>query len=254
VAQSASKDKQPLDTLWTLKRRLRHLTYCLVLQGAPSFTDSFVISGSNHSGIPEPTMFDRARIFVPSQGSQGLVVQRAVVDRAVRLAASLARIDIQGEDWRRLRRAIDALLSGTAERRYQDERIHQFARCLEGLILPTEGRTQRQFVHHAQTFAKASAATTTMLTQIYEIRSKIEHLHNALDFFTEGTNSEREELLYKLGRRVDTLARYALTRVLENPTLTEIFKTDASIDAFWKLRDDERVELWGERLDLESIL
>jgi hypothetical protein len=243
------------DIFRVLGRKVDHLAYGLVLQGVPRYDESFIIRGWNGTGSAEPTEFHRTRLFfVPSRGLPGLMIHRAVLDRAVNLAASFDRIDIQGEDWRRLRRAIDALLSGTAEDRYQDERIHQFTRCLEGLILPEKGTTQRDFLHRTQTFAVAYEGARTMLCQIYEIRSRIEHLQNALNFFQPGSLREREELLYKLGRRVDKLARYAVVRVLENPTLTEIFKTDASIGAFWKRPDHERLQLWGERLDLESMV
>jgi hypothetical protein len=131
--------------------------------------------------------------------------------------------------------------------------MHQFARCLEGLILPEEGRTRAQFVHRAQTFAVASEGARIALEQIYDILSKIEHLHNALDFLPDNPDQDREELLYRLARQADQLARSSIAHVLENEGLTEIFKTDASISAFWKLPDHERLRLWGDRLDLESI-
>ena len=39
-------------------------------------------------------------------------------------------------------------------------------------------------------------------------------------------------------------------RLLRDPELREHFRTDDAIAAFWKLRDDQRRELWGSSLDI----
>jgi hypothetical protein len=171
--------------------------------------------------------------------------------RAAFLAAKLEMIDNKGSDWRRLRRSIDCLTKGSAEPHLNDEKIHQFARSLEGLILPDAGATKRQFVHRLKTFVVANQATDEMLGQMFDIRSNLEHLHNALDAFPSGTQEERENLLYKRARQIDRLARFAISHVLGNDKLSSTFKTDENIAAFWANLDHERRALWGKRLDIE---
>ena len=238
---------------YDLKRKLDHLIFGLLLQGSPSYKQSFLFAGANESGKAEIRQLSPARVFFPSRGIDPLVVGQAELGRAVILADRLEIIDHQGENWRRLRRGIDALLDGSAEWRYEDSRLHQFVRCLEALILPNKGNTRRQFVHRAQTFALAKPEARQALGQIYDIRSKVEHLHNALDFFPSDMKDENKNLLFKRVRQADALSRFSLSRVLEDKTLTDVFKTDKTIDAFWKMHDHERLKLWGTRLDIETV-
>jgi len=79
----------------------------------------------------------------------------------------------------------------------------------------------------------------------------VEHLHSALDALPEATNQEKEKLLYRRARQVDQLARFAISRILEND-LREIYKTDVSIANFWSKPDDECTKLWII-IDLDAI-
>ena len=67
------------------------------------------------------------------------------------------------------------------------------------------------------------------------------------------TIEEKEILLFKRARQSDALARFAVRRVLDEPTLTSTFENDKTIDAFWHRPDHERIEIWGDRLDLDLI-
>ncbi len=236
-----------------LKQKLDHLAFGLILQGVPDYRESFLIAGANETGKPDARQFGRARVFYPARGANALTVGRSELDRAVFLAEKLASIDLKGDDWRRLRRAIDALTKGSAERHLQDERIHQFVRSLEGLILPDKGNTERQFVHRLQTAVIGNKKTHDSLREIFNIRSKVEHLHNALDPLPGATSQEKEILLYRRSRQIDQLARFAISRILENDALRETFRTDAGIADFWKKADDKRAQIWENRLDLDAI-
>lgn len=193
-----------------LKRKLDHLTYGLILQGVPDYRESFLIAGANETGEPDARQFGRARVFYPARGAEPLRIGPSELKRAVFLAAKLESIDLKGDDWRRLRRAIDALTKGSSEPHLQDERIHQFVRSLEGLIQPEIGKTRAQFVRRSMTFSRANRDPSEALGQIFDIRSMVEHLHNALDPLPGGTNAEKEILLYRRARQVDQLARFAI--------------------------------------------
>jgi hypothetical protein len=123
---------------------------------------------------------------------------------------------------------------------------------LEGPILPEIGKTKVQFVSRSLTFVTAHRDTPDVLGQIFDIRSKVEHLHNALDVLP-GSTSEKEIMLYERARQIDHLARFTISRILENDALREIFRTDASIADFWNKPDAERTTLWGTRLKLDAI-
>jgi hypothetical protein len=235
-----------------LKRTLDYLVFGLVLQGVPDYRESFLIGGANETGQPEARQFGRARVFYPARNLKPLRVGRPQLERAVFLATKLKSIDDKGDDWRRLRRAFDALTKASEEPNLQDERIHQLVRCLEGLILPDKGTTEKQFVHRLQTPALATSKTSVALTEMFNIRSKVEHLHNALDALTGPSVEAKENLLYQRARQIDQLARFAISRILERDDLREVFRKDTTISDFWKKADDERTKLWGTRLDLEA--
>jgi hypothetical protein len=236
-----------------LKRQVDYLAFGLILQGVPNYRESFLIAGANETGEPDARQFGRARVFYPARDLRPLSVGQPELKRAVFLAEKLKSVDDKGHDWRRLRRAIDALTKGSEEPYLQDERIHQFVRSLEGLILPEITKTRKHFIHRSQTFAVPNAHTAEALGQIFDIRSQVEHLHNALDALPATTSQQKEILLYARARQVDRLARFAISRVLENDDLSEIFRTDASIADFWNKPDHERAKLWGSRLDLDAI-
>jgi hypothetical protein len=92
-----------------------------------------------------------------------------------------------------------------------------------------------------------------VLEPIYDIRSKVERLHSPLSLISGNSVKEKEDLLYRRVRQADSLARFAARHVLGSEALTEAFKTDENIDAFWHEPDGERTKRWGERLDLEAV-
>jgi hypothetical protein len=237
----------------TLKDRLNLVSIGLDLQGALSHQQGFVVSGSNDNGEPDARQFSRKRPSYASRNAKPLRVGISELKTALDLAAKLEKINVKGEDWRRVRRGIDVLRKAAEEPTLQDARLHEFVRCLESLILPPIGSSEKQFIHRAQTFAVACPAANEALHQIYSIRSLVEHLHNPIGTLPGNDQEAREELLYKRARQGEALARFAMRRVIEKPDLTAIFRTDDEIAAFWRKPDDEKVTLWGSRLDIHSI-
>jgi len=55
------------------------------------------------------------------------------------------------------------------------ERLHQFSRCIEGLILPNVGKTEKQFVSRTELFVGPSHHD--IMRTLYQMRSKVEHMH-----------------------------------------------------------------------------
>ena len=69
----------------------------------------------------------------------------------------------------------------------------------------------------------------------------------------ECTAQEPIALVNRRTRQADLLARFALLRVLESPTMFNIFRTEQQIQEFRQLDDAERESLWGDRLDILAI-
>jgi hypothetical protein len=235
-----------------LVKILDYVLFGLVLQGIPVYYRGYSMNGANVGGEINVRQFSNLKGYEPSYE---IAEFRPGVDelrRAGPLSARLQRVNEGGADWARLRRGVNALLRGS---RMDDgtERLHQFVRALEALIKPDIGNTRRQFAHRIdQTFTVANAETRDALNQIFDLRSRIEHVHDPLDVL-EGSRDSRIATANRRTRQVDVLARFALTRVVENDQLFEMFKTDAGIEAFWALPDAARAAAWGPRLDLRTV-
>ncbi len=161
---------------------------------------------------------------------------------------------LASQKFSRFIRGANVLMEGLHQY-YGQERLHQCVRALEALILPKTGSTRKQFVHRCQTFTWANQDHIDILLELFEMRSAVEHLHEAYgalqqhypDVATQITVSERRT------RQVEALATSVYRRVLEEPSIRTHFETDASIAAFWKLLDHERKAIWDAAFDLTSV-
>lgn len=247
---TAKQPKPGIVFLDALRRQLYRLQCALNLLGICGYDEAFYIAGANEKGTPEVRQFGRIRrTFYLSREMPSPPFGLEKLKRAVWLSERMEIIDKEGASWRRLRRAIDALNDGLAEKSLQDSRIHQFVRALEGLIMPEQGKSTKQFMHRCQTFALAGEDAKVAFEQAYNIRSQVEHLHNALDVLPGSCVEEKTQLLYRRARQMDQLVRFALARALESDALLDVFKQDSTIEDFWKTPDHERLKIWGVPLD-----
>ncbi len=174
--------------------------------------------------------------------------------RVLSLADRLEEIQaVAGARWMRLGRAVSTLLKANKETNERGDRLHQFVRALEGLIMPRVGRSADDFSHRGQTFAVARADTAAILRDIFNLRSQVEHLHLPTEILI-GPAPDRIEHVNRRTRQADVLARFAITRVLETPDLFQnVFDQDAHTEAFWDMPDGVRVAHWGPRIDIAPI-
>ena len=78
------------------------------------------------------------------------------------------------------------------------ERIHQYTRCVDGLILPDPGRTKQQFKSRTELFI--GPRHHDLMGEIYDVRSAVEHLH--INRYLEKFNRKvRLDLLQKRSHR-----------------------------------------------------
>jgi hypothetical protein len=235
-----------------LRRRLKLVAVSLLLMGSPRCDRGLSLAGANESGVPEVRTYAPLRSqFAPPRCGSALRLTADHLRRVSHLVCQLRKIDTQGDEWRRLRRGLNILHDATIES-FQDERIHQLVRALEAVIAPAVGKSQKQFIHRAQTFAVASQHAGSALEESYKIRSRVEHLHRALEALV-GDQSAREATLFRRTRQMDALARFAFERIISSDQLLEHFKNDVTIQNFWAKSDHERAAIFGAQLDLNQI-
>ena len=129
-------------------------------------------------------------------------------------------------------------------------RLHQYCRSIEGLILPDVGRTRQQFRSRTELFIGPNHHDLMGLA--YEVRSAVEHLHESR--YLEPFDREQRLDLVRKEAILELIARTALARVLRNDTLLAHFANTLSLAAFWSLPPDERVRTWGDTIDPQDAL
>jgi len=173
-----------------------------------------------------------------------------VVADDILLAAQLGQkldamllVTVPGGLWRFLRtlhiyvetRAIGELL----------DRIHQYCRCIDGLILPAIGKTKQQFKSRTELFI--GPAHHDLMSALYDIRSHVEHLHE--NRYLETFDRDVRLDLLKKEAIVEYIARTALARIISQDALWPHFGNSAALEEFWALSPDERQKNWGDPID-----
>lgn len=168
------------------------------------------------------------------------------VEKGVQIATNIKTIEdtVPGRDRWRLSRVLHLYLE-TRTTLDVLSRIHQFSRCIEGLISPSVGNTKRQFKSRTELFI--GAGHHDLIGDIYETRSAVEHLHEyryLMDF-----NRDVQLNLLKKEAVVEQIARTTIAKIVSEPEVWKYFLSPTSLEAFWALSDLERRKIWGQYAD-----
>lgn len=125
------------------------------------------------------------------------------------------------------------------------DRIHQYCRCIDGLILPAIGKSKQQFKSRTELFIGPDHHD--LMGALYDIRSHVEHLHE--NRYLETFDREVRLDLLKKEAIVEYIARRALARIISEHTLWPHFGNTAALATFWALSPDERRRIWGDPID-----
>ncbi len=173
----------------------------------------------------------------------------------IRLAAQLAQhleamqLDTEPIHLLRLLRTMNIYVEARANAGLLD-RIHQYCRCIDGLILPAIGKTKRQFKSRTELFI--GPKHHNLMEDLYNIRSKVEHLHE--NQYLETFDREIRLDLVKKEATVEYIARSALARIVCNKSLWSHFGNTGALEEYWSLSLDERRGIWGDPIEpLEAI-
>jgi len=223
----------------------------LMIGGVPKYREAFSIRGAALNGELRPYQLGQMHTFYQSPSPP---VSTITVDRLVAADAALrAFLDVEdGRQFQRFKTGIGRLIDGLRQK-LAEERMHQYVRSLEALILPDPGSTCRQFVHRCLTFVGASDVHRNVLTESFGMRSDAEHLHDWRRTFAHYPESEQESVALRRLRQIEHLASTAYLRILCNGTLRRWFASDVEIAALWAKPDDERMKIWGSPIGLNKV-
>jgi hypothetical protein len=231
------------DETKTLQQRVWNF-YVGLLLASPFATahKPVLISGSRRDGeidirqqsdldSPIPCIF---RPYPPVVASE--------IELAARLGSqpeAIASAPITGGHWR-LFRTLHIYVEARSTPDILD-RLHQYARCIDGLILPDAGQTKRQFKSRSELFI--GPRNHELMGEIYDVRSTVEHLHE--NRYLEGFDREVRLDLLKKEAQVEYAARTALARIIADPKLWDHFANTPALAAFWSLPAPDRQRIWG---------
>ena len=239
----------------SLADAVTRLFYSLLMFGvARSWEGGLIFTGANVDGehqirsiSPLLTHFDVAN-SLPKE------VDRRAIDDAVRLASVLKAIYGRERTYMRLRRGFSTYIEALREG-YALSRLHQLARSLEAIAKPEIGKTRKQFIHRCKTFAGRSEEMERILGEIYDLRSREEHLTSIDDVLGDcGSEDERDRRICLRALQIELIAEDAFLRIMTSADLTAFFENDDSVSMFWSRSDHERYGLWGDPLDVEAAI
>jgi hypothetical protein len=125
------------------------------------------------------------------------------------------------------------------------DRLHQYCRCIDSLILPDAGKTRQQFRSRTELFI--GPRHHDLMGELYDIRSAVEHLHENryLESFDRPTRLD----LLKKEAIVEHIARMTLARILGDDALWPHFASTPALAKFWALTPPERQKIWGDPIN-----
>jgi hypothetical protein len=130
------------------------------------------------------------------------------------------------------------------------DRLHQYCRCIDGLILPRPGDTKKQFKSRTEHFI--GPHHHVLMGEIYDLRSAVEHLHE--NKYLESFDRDIRLEIVKKEAIIEYIARTCIAHVLAEPALWRYFANATALAEFWALPASTRQEIWGKPFDALAAL
>lgn len=249
ISTGLSKNPEILDDEnRVLHERLWHLLVGLLLAGPAPFDEPIYMLGAHESHGLSVRQIGDHKPAVRILGLGEDPIDADTVGRAWEIARQIDDWNRSGAAWR-INRVLTIFVETRAIRDIPD-RIHQFCRCIEGFILPDNGKTRKQFKSRTEMFI--GPMDHDLMGQIYDVRSKVEHLHHQKLF--EPAERDKRLVLARYAVILEAIARRCFTRFLATPDLWPHFRTDDALTKFWQLPADERRVLWGAPISLADSI
>jgi len=169
-------------------------------------------------------------------------VTQSELRQAAGLAAQLGKLGgiVKGDShWRLLR--VLTLYVATRPERDLLHRLHQYARCIDGLVVSRPGKGFDDFKSRTELFIGPGHGD--VMGEIYADRSSVEHLHE--DRLLEPFDRARRLEIVRKEAIIEHIARTALRRIILNESLWPHFANRKGLEAFWALTPDARRAIWG---------
>ena len=235
-----------------VKRHAGHFYAGLLLASpfAPAHRPVMLV-GYQHSGEINVRSQNDYEPAIPSMVRHYPPVTPAELQLAAKLAEHIAALEVvplSGGHWR-LFRVFHLYLEARMIRDNMD-RLHQYCRCIEGLVISERGEGKNRFKSRTELFI--GPYHHPLMGDTYDVRGDVEHLHENKHLEVFERNA-RLDLVKKL-EMMEYIARSALVRILLDSKLWPHFANTTALQAFWALGESERRKLWGDIIDPNDAL
>jgi hypothetical protein len=178
-------------------------------------------------------------------------VSQAQLRRAASLAERFGELGAiaKGDSHWRLFRVLHLYVSTRPERELL-YRLHQYARCVDGLVLTRPGKGAADFKTRAALFV--GPGQEDLMGDIYADRSTIEHLHE--DRLLEPFDRAKRLELIRKEAIIEYVARTTLRRIVSDESVWPHFANRGGLERFWALTPDEQRAIWGAPVNLLDAL
>jgi hypothetical protein len=235
-----------------LKRHAGHFYAGLLLASpfAPAHKPVMLAGYRQHGEINVRSQ-DDYNSAIPSIIRHYPPVTLAELQLAAKVASQIAAIETAspaGGHWRLFR--VLHLYLETRTIRDNMDRLHQYCRCIEGLIVSEPGQGKSRFKSRTELFI--GPRHHTLMGEAYDVRSDMEHLYENkhLEVFDRAARLE----LVKQLEMMEYIARSTLVHILLDSKLWPHFANTDGLKAFWALNENERRTLWGVAINPADAL
>lgn len=208
-----------------------------------------LLTGQHWEGKPQVRQFAQLSRPEPVPGTPNQWITAARLVVAAKCANVIHSLSNRG-GYHRIFRAIMSFYNGMDSADAGDK-VHHFCRSIEGFILPSLGKTKRQFKSRTELFV--GPQYHDVMDQVYDLRSAAEHLHDPLPLIEAQTERERRERFLTLTILIEEIARHCISRFLQSPDLHPWYINDDQIAEFWRKSKATQTALWGHPLDLDRV-
>jgi len=235
-----------------LEVKVTQLYYSLLLHGIARCNDrGFILTGSNQAGEVEIRTNSSLFSHFRAAHVRPKPIDNGTITNSLRISKIICDIYSIPDSYARLKRGFDKYLRGLRET-LPGDRLHQFVRAIEAIIKPDIGSTRRQFIHRCQTFVSRSKNVCNLLGQLFDLRSRIEHLNDFTGVLDSYDEKDRDKIGFLRTFQAELIAEYVYLKIIGTPALLSLFADDNTIESFWQKQDHERIDLWGETFDVEA--
>lgn len=239
-----------------LVKNIDLLWYSILLFGVPRYNTAFHFTGAYDKYSLKIREFSGLIDYYNSYGDEGAKVTLGKVKKAWRIRNGVSEClyerDGEGFYKNRISRGFTALILGI-QKSHTEDRIHQFVRSLEAVVKPSIGKTKREFIDRCQTFITDNFNSRLVIEEIYDIRSKVEHIHDWQSALLKYNQQERGNIGYLRVRQAEALALFVYKKLAGLTKIRKFFEDDSAIDSFWSQPKKDRLAIWKEKINLERV-